>query len=184
MKKRKSASRKPKALPSFPAPAGAPKKTFKVDPDDEMIQIHNAARADPLTEKAASIIMPLLKAKKVTPKMIQVMLDEILRVRGRLNALDELAKQAQELKMGYGANDPVPVLGKLRPKTCGELAALLPILTQVPAEESVRFERDLKAAKNSQRSRKRVLLPEFKKLMSKKTVDSTQDDLDEVRGDR
>jgi len=59
-----------------------------------------------LTLKAASIVLPLLKAKKVTPKMILKMLEEILRVRARLKALEELAAQAQELKIGYGKDDP------------------------------------------------------------------------------
>ena len=41
----------------------------------------DAAGRDPLTEKAASIVMPLLRAKKVTPRMIRVMLEEILKAR-------------------------------------------------------------------------------------------------------
>ena len=108
-----------------------------------------------LALKAASIVLPLLKAKKVTPKMILKMLEEILRVRARLKALEELAAQAQELKIGYGKDDPVPsVFDKIR------------------------------AFHARRRRRKRVLLPEFKKLMSKKPAGNTQADLDAVRGDR
>lgn len=48
-----------------------------------------------------------------------------------------------------GGKPLVKVTSARRPKTCGELAVLWPTLTQVPAEEAVRFERDLKAAKNN-----------------------------------
>jgi hypothetical protein len=54
----------------------------------------------------------------------------------RLKVLDELAKQAQELKMGYGADDPVPsVFDKIRaiaprqkpvPKTTGNTKKISP----------------------------------------------------------
>ena len=48
-----------------------------------------------------------------------------------------------------GGKPLVKVTSGRRPKTCGELAALWPTLAKVPAEEAVRFERDLKAAKNN-----------------------------------
>jgi hypothetical protein len=48
-----------------------------------------------------------------------------------------------------GGKPLVKVTSGRRPKTCGELAALWPTLAKVPAEEAVRFERDLKLAKNN-----------------------------------
>jgi hypothetical protein len=208
MKKRKRTSRKVKTFPTFPVPAGALPGTFKVDSDDEMIPVHNAAGRDPLIEKAASIVLPVLRAKKVTAKMIHVMLEEILsarkefqskgtrpnfnehllsipkgpsldlplatlqrREKARLKVLDDLAKQAQELRMGYGKDDPVPgVFDKIRafrsrqkPLSPGEAKRLI---------------------RAGRHRSKRVLLPEFKKLMAKKTAGSTQADLDAVREDR
>jgi len=43
----------------------------------------------------------------------------------------------------------VKISSARRLKTCKELAVLWPTLPQVPAEEAVRFERDLKAAKDN-----------------------------------
>ena len=207
MKRRKRTSRKVKTFPTFPVPAGALPGTFKVDPGDEMIPVHNAAGRDPLIEKAASIVMPMLRAKKVTAKMIHLMLEEILsarkelqskgirpnfneyllaipkgpnldvplatlqrREKARLKVLDELAKQAQELRIGYGPDDPVPTVferirafrARRKPLPKGEIEKLI----------------------RGRRRGKRVLLPEFKKLMSKKAIGNTQADLDAVRGDR
>jgi hypothetical protein len=48
-----------------------------------------------------------------------------------------------------GGKPLVKVTSARLPKTGGELAVLWPTLAQVPAEEAVRFERDLKAAKNN-----------------------------------
>ena len=53
-----------------------------------------------------------------------------------------------------GGKPLVKVTSARRPKTCGELAVLWPTLTQVPAEEVVCFERDLKAAKHNFRPMK------------------------------
>jgi hypothetical protein len=48
-----------------------------------------------------------------------------------------------------GGKPLVKVTSARRLKTCRELAVLWPTLPQVPTEEAVRFERDLKAAKNN-----------------------------------
>ena len=88
MKRRKRTSRKGKTFPTFPVAAGALPGTFKVDPDDEMIPVHNAAGRDSLIEKAASIVLPLLRAKKVTPRMIKVLLEEILKARKEISKSD------------------------------------------------------------------------------------------------
>jgi hypothetical protein len=92
---------------------------------------------------------------------------------GRLKALDELAKQAQELKMGYGADDPAPsVFEKIR--------AFRSRQKPLPPGEAKKL---IRAGRHRLR-RKRVLSPKFKKLMAKKTVGNTKADLDAVRGDR
>jgi len=67
---------------------GSPLGTFAIDPDDEMIAVHNAASRDPHTLKAASIVLPLLRAKKVTPQMIRVMLEEIVKLRSKSSRPD------------------------------------------------------------------------------------------------
>ena len=252
-------------------------------------------KARTLRLRAASIVMPLLRAKTVTPKIIQAMLEEVLKVRkelhsksnhlnfveylrkipnepnldvslatlktrqrserdARLKALDELAKQAQEPKMGYGADDPTKPNAHLRhasgltPEqklkleragfTIGTADEFLCSLkgarnepnfrATIPADRRESFFRLINAhgctnavgiqsfsrgkgtwsysfyappaaigsiADSLTRGgvqqfshvphrRKRVLLPEFKKLMSKKTVGSTQAGLNAVRGDR
>jgi hypothetical protein len=48
-----------------------------------------------------------------------------------------------------GGKPLVKVTSARLPKTSGELAVLWPTLAQVHADEAVRFERDLKAAKNN-----------------------------------
>ncbi len=48
-----------------------------------------------------------------------------------------------------GGKPLVKVTPARRPKTCGELAVIWPTLPEIPAEESVRFERDLKSARRN-----------------------------------
>jgi hypothetical protein len=271
---------------------------YRDDPEVQAWQTNLSSKTetpDPLTLKAAAIVTPVLRAKTVTPEIIQAMLEEVLKVRkelhsksnhtdlvesqrkipkepnldvslatlkarrrreraARLKVLDELAKQAQELQMGYDADDPTKPNARLRhasgltPEqklkleqagfkfgTGNEFLCFLKnarkqpnFRATIPAERREPFLRLINAygctnavgiqsfprGKGSwsysfyappaaigsiadsltrggvrqfshvPHRRKRVLLPEFKKTTSKKTVGNTQADLDAVRGDR
>jgi hypothetical protein len=75
--KRNRTPGKTKLFPAFPVPAGAPITS-------EMVR--EILEPSPLTLRAASIVMPLLQAKKVTPKMIRVLLEEVLKARKEVNS--------------------------------------------------------------------------------------------------
>jgi len=158
----------------------------------------NAAGRDPLTLKAASIVMPLLKAKKVTPKMIKVMLEEILKAR------KEISKSTRPDFIEYLRQIPKGDDFDVRRRGFVALAGSCPDLPDVepqPQSGKTVFDK-IRAFRSRQKPlpsgeakkligagrhrlrRKRVLSPKFKKLMAKKTAGSTQADLDAVRGDR
>jgi hypothetical protein len=136
---------------------GKPLKAFPIEPGDPMVALANSTPPNftipeddmdvslaELEKKAAAIVMPLLRSTRVTPRQIQVMLEEIIRVRAEIAMLASVKEGLKESAEGKS--------------------------TAVYAD--------------SHRRRKRALLPEFKKLMSKKTAGNTQDDLDAVRGNR
>ena len=183
---------------------------FAIDPDDEMIDLHNSAGPDPLTLRAASIVLPLLKAKKATPKMISVMLEEILKVRTELHSKKsrpDFIEYLRRIPSGPNVFDRIRALhSRMAPLPKGEAAKLIR-LGRCPTAAGKRelrkrgyspksiasiqcglaesaAEKTLYRGSFAKRRRKRVLLPEFKKLMSKKTVGNTQADLDAVRGYR
>jgi len=188
MKKRKHAPRKAKLFPTFPVPAGALPGTFAIDPDDEMVSLANAAGRDPLTEKAASIVMPLLTAKKVTPKMIRVMLEEVLRVRSEWNQPNFRAtipadRRESFLRLinAHGCTHAVGI------QSYGQGSWSYSFFAPPSAVASIAdslTRGGVRQFSHVPHRRKRVLLPEFKKLMAKKTVGSTQAGLNAVRGDR
>jgi hypothetical protein len=181
-----------------------------VDPDDEMIPVHNSAGRDPLIEKAASIVVPVLRAKKVTAKMIHVMLEEILKTRKTPDFVAQSQSAGGKARARaliwrhggpvYGADpaDPGVIIehhrdgtqrrghfvgGKfvpLDPTVFDKIRAFRSRQKPLPPGEAKKL---IRAGRHRLR-RRRVLSPKFKKLMAKKTAGSTQADLDAVRGDR
>jgi hypothetical protein len=126
-------------------------------------------------EKAAlKLVMPLLRPKKITYQDLWTMLDGLWKLRNELHP--KCKREYTDSRPGF--TDFLHDIPK-GPNVFERIRAL--------RARQKRFRKGETAAKlvRTGRSRqKRVLLPEFKKLMSKKTAGSTQADLDAVRGDR
>jgi len=190
------------------------RKRFMPEPGDPMIALHSAAPPNfqPPLDVSPATLASVKEGLKESAERKRIYRGSFAKnapaerkiPAKRLKALDELAKQAQELKMGY---EPYPSdevrsrgekLRKLAEKafpTDGEIITWLltpsaefggrkPIELLDTAKGAKKLEAALKSKDARRHRRKRVLLPEFKKLMSKKTVGSTQADLDAVRADR
>ena len=122
-----------------------------------------------LTLQAAELGMPLLRPKKITYQHLWTMLDGLWKLRRELhpksNAVFEDSAGARELKQrGFSQKSIAAVERGLAESAAGDTL--------------------YRGSFAKRRKRKRVLFSEFKKLMSEKTVGSTKDDLDAVRGDR
>jgi hypothetical protein len=165
---------------------------------------------DALTLKAASIVLPVLRAKKVSAKMIRVMLENVLKVRNELHSKSIHPNFIEYLRRNPSGPNVFDRIRALHRRMAAQPKDETAKLTRAGRRLSAASKRELtkrgysptsiaavegrlaeSAAEKTmyrgsfvKRRRRRRLLPAFKGLMSKKTVGNTQADLDAVKGDR
>jgi hypothetical protein len=127
----------------------------------------------PLTLQAAHLVMPLLRREKITYQHLWDMLDGLWALRRALRP-DSKAELADSRE------------SRARKKTTAEnLDARFDDRSSVlDYFDAARAVKSVHSLRRKRKRGKRVLLPEFRKLMAKETVGGTKNDLDAVRGDR
>jgi hypothetical protein len=129
----------------------APPGTFAIEPGDEMIALANSApptftptetskpitsemvrdilEPSPLTLRAAAVVMPMLRSKRVTPHQILTLLQEITKLRAEIHTVDarpDLIEYLRAIPKGPNVFDKIRALrARLRPLPKGEAAKLI-----------------------------------------------------------